>query len=189
MPASRRFSTSRLTQPTVSARLPVRHEHLDMRHCRAGRATPHSPPWIPTRAAPATEATPRARVVHRRATPIDGSQPKQSSPTHELQAQRVRLAASSLRRPVVHKIMHLSDAGRALTAHSLHRGADRVHLHSGTNPRIICDMTDDTVIDDLPSGGAQRTTRARLLMARQPNVRPRASPFQQRWHTIRSTEE
>ena len=52
-----------------------------------------------------------------------------------------------------HKIIHLSDAVRALTAHSLHRGAERVHLQLWNQPDVvICDMTDDTVIDDLPVG-------------------------------------
>ena len=42
---------------------------------------------------------------------------------------------------------------RALTAHSLHRGADRVHHQLWNQPDVVIrNMTDDTVIDQLPVG-------------------------------------
>ena len=52
-----------------------------------------------------------------------------------------------------HKIVRLTDAVRALTANSLHRGSDRVHIQLWNEPEVlICDVTDDTVIDDLLIG-------------------------------------
>ncbi len=51
------------------------------------------------------------------------------------------------------KIVRLTDTVRALTAHSLHRGADRVHIQLWNQPEVlICDVTDDTVIDDFLVG-------------------------------------
>jgi len=52
-----------------------------------------------------------------------------------------------------HKIIRLADAVRGLTAHSLHRGADRVFIRIWDEPEVvICDVADNTVIDDLLIG-------------------------------------
>lgn len=51
------------------------------------------------------------------------------------------------------KIVQLTDAVRALAVDSLHRGADRVHIQLWNQPdALICDVTDDTSIDDLLIG-------------------------------------
>jgi len=52
-----------------------------------------------------------------------------------------------------HKIIRLTNAVRALTVSGLRRGADRVHIKLWNQPGVlICDVTDDTVIDDLLIG-------------------------------------
>ena len=57
-----------------------------------------------------------------------------------------------------HKIVALTDAVRGLTANSLHRGAEQVRVRLWNEPEVlICDLTDDTVIDDLLIG--RRATR------------------------------
>jgi len=52
-----------------------------------------------------------------------------------------------------HRIVDLTDAVRGLTANSLNRGAQRVRVRLWDKPDVlICDLTDDTVIDDFLIG-------------------------------------
>ena len=63
-----------------------------------------------------------------------------------------------------HSVIGLTDAVRRLTANSLHRGADQVRVQLWNEPEVlICDITDDTVIDDLLVG-----RRARLHAGQDP---------------------
>jgi hypothetical protein len=52
-----------------------------------------------------------------------------------------------------HRIVDLTEAVRGLTANSLNRGAERVRVQLWDEPAVlICDLTDDTVIDDFLIG-------------------------------------
>jgi hypothetical protein len=52
-----------------------------------------------------------------------------------------------------HKIVQLTESVRALTAHSLRRGSDRVYVRLWNEPEVlICEVTDNTVIEDLLIG-------------------------------------
>ena len=52
-----------------------------------------------------------------------------------------------------HKIIRLTNAVRALTISGLRRGAERIRIDLWNQPEVfICDVTDDTVIDDLLIG-------------------------------------
>ena len=51
------------------------------------------------------------------------------------------------------RVIDLTDAVRGLTVNSLHRGAQRVQVRLWNAPEVlICDVTDDTVIDDFLIG-------------------------------------
>jgi hypothetical protein len=51
------------------------------------------------------------------------------------------------------RVIDLTDAVRGLTSNSLHRGAERVRVQLWNEPEVlICDIADDTVIDDFLIG-------------------------------------
>jgi hypothetical protein len=136
---------------------PYDSEHLDGEIiAEAGRSHPALATVASYHGSPSYRGHAHAHEMFTTALPALGGTPAETVATSqtnlEATAEYVALQAAAADL-WSHKIVELTDAARALTANSLYRGADRVHLQFWNEPAVlICDVTDDTVIADLLIG-------------------------------------
>ena len=136
---------------------PYDSEHLDGEViAEAGRSHPALATSASYQGSPSYRGHAHAQEMFTAELPAIGGLPAETTVTNhtnlEATAEYVSLQAASADL-WSHRIIDLTDAVRALTANSLHRGADRVHVQLWNQPDVlICDITDDTVIDDFLVG-------------------------------------
>ena len=103
----------------------------------------------------------RTRCSPRSCRPSPGPQLVKVTRQHDL----VALAASVTLQAATadvwsHEVVSLTRAVRELAGSSLRRGADRVQIRFWNEPEVlVCDVTDDTMVEDLLIGTTQHASR------------------------------
>jgi hypothetical protein len=132
-------------------------EHLDVEViAEAGRSHPVLSTAASYHGSPSYQGHAHAQELFTAELPAMSGLPAKSTVTDavnlEAAAESVSLQAASADL-WSHNIIDLTSAVRGLTANSLHRGAEEVRVQLWNEPEVlICDVTDDTVIDDFLIG-------------------------------------